>query len=76
MKQIINYSAVAISAMFIAVGCGGSGGVDGGSGNGDGGSGNGDGGSGNGDGNNSTSQVEPTAPAATEFISLKVAGMT
>ncbi|SVB11980.1 uncharacterized protein METZ01_LOCUS164834, partial [marine metagenome] len=24
MKQIINYSAVAISAMFIAVGCGGS----------------------------------------------------
>ena len=69
MKQIINYSAVAISAMFIAVGCGGSGG-------GDGGSGGGDGGSGNGDGNNSTSQVEPTAPAATEFISLKVAGMT
>ena len=62
MKQIIKYSAVAISAMFIAVGCGGSGG--------------GDGGSGNGDGNNSTSQVEPTAPAATEFISLKVAGMT
>ena len=69
MKQIINYSAVAISAMFIAVGCGGSGG-------GDGGSGGGDGGSGNGDGNSSTSQVEPTAPAATEFISLKVAGMT
>jgi hypothetical protein len=69
MRQIINYSAVAISAMFIAVGCGGSGG-------GDGGSGNGDGGSGNGDGNSSTSQAEPTAPAATEFISLKVAGMT
>ena len=66
MKQIINYSAVAISAMFIAVGCGGSGG--------------GDGGSGNGDGNSSTSQAEPAAPvateSATEFISLKVVGMT
>ena len=69
MKQIINYSAVAISAMFIAVGCGGSGG-------GDGGSGNGDGGSGSGDGNSSTSQAEPKVPAATEFISLKVTGMT
>jgi len=69
MKQIIKYSAVAISAMFIAVGCGGSGG-------GDGGSGGGDGGSGNGDGNSSTSQAEPAAPVATEFISLKVVGMT
>ena len=62
MKQFINYSAVAVSAMFIAVGCGGSGGSDGGSGVGD--------------GNSSTSQAEPTAPAATEFISPKVAGMT
>ena len=66
MKQIINYSAVAISSMFIAVGCGGSGG--------------GDGGPENGDGNSSTSQAEPAAPtateSATEFISLKVAGMT
>jgi len=62
MKQFINYSAVAVSAMFIAVGCGGSGGSNDGSGGGD--------------GNNSTSQAEPTTPVDTELVYLKVAGMT
>ena len=57
MKQIIKCSLVAISALFVAVGCGG-------------------GSESGGDDNSSASQVEPTAPAATEFISLKVAGMT
>ena len=55
MKQIIKYSVVAISALFVAVGCGGDSG---------------------GDDDNSTSQSEPTAPAGTEFVYLKVDGMS
>ena len=62
MKRFIQYSLVAVGALVIAVGCGGSG--DGGSG---------DGGSGD---ENSTSQAEPTVPADAEFVYLKIEGMS
>ena len=57
MKQIIKSSLVAISALFVAVGCGG-------------------GSESGGDDNSSASQAEPTAPAGTEFVYLKVDGMS
>ena len=55
MKQIIKYSVVAISALFVAVGCGG----DSESG-----------------GDTNSSQAEPTEPTDTEFVYLKVDGMS
>ena len=57
MKQIIKSSLVAISALFVAVGCGG-------------------GSETGGDDNSSASQAEPAAPAGTEFVYLKVDGMS
>ena len=57
MKQIIKCSLVAISALFVAVGCGG-------------------GSESGGDDNSSASQAEPAAPAGTEFVYLKVDGMS
>ena len=57
MKQIIKCSLVAISALFVAVGCGG-------------------GSESGGDDNSSASQTEPAAPAGTEFVYLKVDGMS
>ena len=57
MKQIIKCSLVAISALLVAVGCGG-------------------GSESGGDDNSSTSQAEPAAPAGTEFVYLKVDGMS
>ena len=54
MKQFIKYSVVAISALFVAVGCGGD--SEG--------------------GDTNSSQAEPAAPADTEFVYLKVDGMS